>query len=572
MRCASNDPCRSYAVFLNGVAAKVKCSYVVAVRIRASFHTFANDFSSGTSMRVLLALVGCVVFGSAQAQAQTRHIFGAKVPMRDGVRLAADIWLPKAVGRYPVLIARTPYMRTGLSLGAWGEYFARQGYVFISQDTRGRGDSEGVFDAFVNEGRDGYDTIEWAANQPWSNARVGTLGLSYLGLVQWLAARLHPPHLVCMAPTAAAGRWFEEIPYMGGAFSSSFALSWANETSGRIEQSENAEGVDWKSVWSHRPLISADSLVGRRLPLYRKWLAHPTLDAYWQSIRYTPTDFAAITIPTLTVTGWFDGDQPGAIFYWRGLMSNARSREQHYFVAGPWRHVETFRGGSTKVGEMEFSPQSVIDTKALHLSFFDWCLKQSSARFDAPHARVYVTGANAWRSDDAYPPSAAMTRTFYLASNGHANTASGDGRLVSEASDSPTDHFTFDPRDPVPHDFESWGSSRAEVQRRPDVLVFSSEALTAPLDAIGSVAVDLFAATDGRDTDFTAALSDVAPDGSTRLLGPFVGIRRARYRNGYAREELVPPDHVERYRIELFDITHRFDAGHRIRVEISSSA
>lgn len=523
-------------------------------------------------MRVLIALAVLALTRVSPANAQTRHIFGAMVPMRDGIRLAADIWLPQQPGRYPVLIARTPYMRTGLSLGEWGEYFARRGYVFISQDTRGRGDSEGHFDAFVNEGSDGYDTIEWSAKQSWSNGRVGTLGLSYLGLVQWLTARLHPPHLACMAPTAAAGRWFEEIPYMGGAFLASFALSWANQTSGRIEQEPNAEGVDWNSVWKHRPLITADSLVGRSLPLYRKWLEHPTIDAYWNSIRFTTRDFVGISIPTLTVTGWFDGDQPGAIFYWRGVMANARKRDEHFFVSGPWRHIETFRGGSTKVGEMEFSPESVIDTKTLHLAFFDWCLKESASRFDAPRSRVYVTGANVWRSDDAYPPSGATDRRLFLASRESANSAGGDGTLRDVVDDSPADHFIFDPRDPVPGEMESWGMSRTDVQRRNDVLVYSSAPLTAPVDAIGSVAVELFAATDGRDTDFTAALSDVAPDGTARLLGPFVGIRRARYRNGYLREELVTPGKAERYRIELFDIAHRFDMGHRIRVEISSSA
>jgi hypothetical protein len=486
------------------------------------------------------------------------------IPMRDGVKLAADVWLPDAPGRYPVLLARTPYLKTGLRLSQWAQYFASRGYVFAIQDTRGRGDSEGTFDAFFGEGKDGYDTIEWLAAQPWSNGRVGMLGPSYLGTAQWLAARERPPHLACMAPTAAVGRWFEEFPYMGGAFTEPIALSWVNEISGRIDQEANLEDLNWAKVLAHRPLLTADSVLGRTMPLYRDWLTHSTTGPYWDRLRFTAKDFAAIDIPTLTVTGWYDGDQPGALFYWRGLMENAPSRDRHFLIVGPWRHIEAFRGGSTKVGDSEFSPESIIDTKATHLAFFDWCLKDKTPRFDAPRARIYVTGANVWRTLDRYPPAVAIPRPLYLA---------GGGKLSwTPAADSPPDRFTFDPRNPVPGNLDDWGLDRQEIQRRADVLVYTSGVLKEPLEVIGSVVVDLQAASDARDTDFTAVLSDAAPDGRTLSLGPRVGIRRARYRNGYDREELLTPGKIESFRIELFDIAHSFEPGHRIRLEISSSA
>ncbi|MDX2060489.1 MAG: CocE/NonD family hydrolase, partial [Gemmatimonadales bacterium] len=234
------------------------------------------------------ALVLVSTLLAAPAASQIRSEFGLMVPMRDGVRLAADLWRPEAPGRYPVLLVRTPYMKTGLQLAQWGRYFAERGYVFVVQDTRGRGDSEGRFEFFAGDGPDGYDAIEWLASQPWANGRVGTLGLSYLGTVQWLAAKERPPHLVCMAPTAPGGRWFDEIPYLGGAFAHAWALNWVNGTSGRISQGDNGVNIDWKRVLAHRPLLTADSVLGRVMPLYRSWLEHPVKGPFWSRMEYQP--------------------------------------------------------------------------------------------------------------------------------------------------------------------------------------------------------------------------------------------------------------------------------------------
>jgi putative CocE/NonD family hydrolase len=514
-------------------------------------------------LRSAILLAAVLSLASAPGAAQVRSEFGVLIPMRDGVKLAADVWLPEAPGRYPVLLARTPYMKTGLGLHEWASFFASRGYVVAVQDTRGRGDSEGTFDPFFGEGRDGYDTIEWLAAQPWSNGRVGMLGPSYLGTAQWLAARERPPHLACIAPTAAAGRWFEELPYMGGAFSELTALSWINEISGRIDQEANLEDANWEKILAHRPLLTADTVLGRTMPLYREWLTHATTGPYWDRLRFTPKDFAAIDIPTLTMTGWYDGDQPGALFYWRGLMENAPHRDRHFLIVGPWRHIEAFRGGSTKVGDSTFTPDSILDTKAMHQAFFDACLKGGD-KLDAPRARIYVTGANVWRTFDQYPPAAATPRRLYLASG---------GKLSWEpAADVPPDQFTYDPKNPVPGNLADWGLDRQAVQHRGDVLVYTGDVLQEPIEVIGPVTVDLRAASDARDTDFTAALSDVGPDGRALMLGPMAGIRRARYRNGYDREELLTPGKVESFRIELFDIAHRFAPGHHIRLEISSSA
>src|SRR2546425_647660 len=209
----------------------------------------------GLHAGICLTIFTCL--GSAALPAQVRSQFGVMTPLRDGVKLAADMWLPEAPGKYPVILIRTPYLKTMemLKVPELGKYFASRGYVFVVQDTRGRGDSEGQFDFFFPEGPDGYDTIEWLAAQPWSNGKVGMMGVSYLGTVQWLAAREHPPHLVCIAPTAPAGRYLEELPYQGGAFGHRWALNWLNGTSGRTQQG-NTEGIDWEKVLAHRPLLT----------------------------------------------------------------------------------------------------------------------------------------------------------------------------------------------------------------------------------------------------------------------------------------------------------------------------
>jgi putative CocE/NonD family hydrolase len=258
---------------------------------------------------------------AAPSSAPVKQLFGVETRMRDGTVLVSDVWMPDDGARHPVILVRTPYLRTQPEMGfaATGRYFAEHGYAYVVQDVRGRGDSGGDFDFFFQEAHDGYDAIEGIAAEPWSNGRVCTMGISYLGTDQWLAAREKPPHLVCMAPDSPAGVYQDEIPRMGGAFMMMWALGWLNDTSGRIGQMPNVMATDWDKVFAHRPLLTMDEAFGRKIRLYRKFLEHDTLDDYWKRIQLTPEDFARIDIPMLVTTGWFDGDQRGALFYWRGM-------------------------------------------------------------------------------------------------------------------------------------------------------------------------------------------------------------------------------------------------------------
>jgi putative CocE/NonD family hydrolase len=525
---------------------------------------------SHQSLRLAAAAL-CLLFAWQASAAELKHLFGVRMPMRDGVELSADIWMPSDEGRYPAILIRTPYVKTNQRhrFPEYGAYFASHGYAFVVQDVRGRGDSDGDFDFFFGEGEDGFDTIEWIATQSWSNGRVGMMGASYWGTVQWLAAREKPPHLACIVPTAPAGRYFDEVPYNGGAFMLGWALPYLNDISGQIAQSINAAEGDWEELLQHRPLEDLDELMGREMRLYQEFLEHPTLDAYWKRISFTAEDFRNLDLPALTVTGWFDGDQPGALFYWRGMAEHSRARDSQFLLIGPWTHSQTYLGGELKLNDMEFAPESVVDTKALHLAFFNRYLEGSSTDFDHPRARVYVTGSNRWRELAEYPPAEAGYRRLYLHSSGRANTLIGDGSLSWEAPEEEApDRYSYDPKNPVPSSVgdEELAIDRRAIERRDDVLVYTTEVLEEPLEVIGTVFVRLHAASDALDTDFTANILDVYPDGrAVKLANKAAGVIRARFRNGYASEELITPGKAEEYTIELGDIGHSFLEGHRIR-------
>ncbi|MEO8450335.1 MAG: CocE/NonD family hydrolase [Gemmatimonadota bacterium] len=536
----------------------------------ATSSRLTNEFMG---MKVVTLLVAAGL-ASASLHAQRAGVprFGVRIPMRDGIRLVANIWVPDTVGKHPTILFRTPYDKTAQFRRYKAAEYVKRGYAVVIQDTRGRGDSEGDFNFYFPEAKDGYDTIEWIAAQPWSNGRVGTDGGSYLGTVQWLAAREKPPHLACMIATAPSGRIFDEIPYEGGAFRMDWALPWLNGVAGRVDQGELAETVAWDSVFARRPLTLMDTASGRPLALYQAFLKHSTFDDYWKPIQFAPADFAKITIPTLTVTGWYDGDQPGALSYWDGLEKAAPSPSSHFLIIGPWVHAHTYMGGERKIGEIQFDSTSILPIQQIRLAFYDWCLKGTAKSFDAPRTRTFVTGINRWRTFDKYPATGTTIKAFYLHSGGSANTIDGDGRLSLEKPGAePPDQFTYDPKKPVPA-MPTARDHRA-VERRSDVLVYTSEPLTDTLEVLGRVFVELEAATDGKDTDFTAKLLDVYPDGRAIALGPHAGgVRRARYRNGYLKEELLTPNQPTKFSIELFDIGHGILPGHRLRVEISSSA
>ena len=558
-----------------------------------------------------------------------KSMIGVETTLRDGVKLVSDIWLPQEEGKYPVIIIRTPYGRSAayMNYTGMGEYFASQGYVFIVQDVRGKGDSQGDFNFLFQEGQDGYDTVEWAANQSWSSGKVGMMGSSYMGAAQWLTAREKPPHLVCIAPTSAMGRYMNEIPSIGGAFYMGWALPWTLTNNGR-NVDLNTEDINSTEMFNYRPMINADEVTGTQVPLYREFLEHPTLDDYWMRIQFKDQDFTSLNIPTMTTCGWFDTHQPGALLYWNGMENNSIRKADQYLIIGPWNNNGTFQSGAqtSKVGDLSVSGAQV-DVYANHLAFFDHYLKNSTSstnnlnynshgnvttadsnstnptnNSDLTRITVYLTGLGRWINLTKYPPEDMNITPLYLASGGQANTYLGNGLLSWNIINSSTDNsstpldnnssnpnsntssntslnassdsYIYDPTNPRSVTMGSFAVNSLGTENRSDVLVYTTPPLEESVMILGPVTVELYASSDARDTDFVARLIDVYPNGTAINLGPEEcgGVIRARFRQGFNSEVLLEPGKIEKYRIELFDMGHVFLKGHRIRLEVSSSA
>lgn len=509
---------------------------------------------------------------SSQPTYQVQIDFDRRVPMRDGVMLSADVYRPAAEGRFPVLLLRTPYLKGGDGALATGRFFATRGYALVWMDVRGRGDSDGVFVPYRNEGRDGYDSIEWCAAQPWSAGDVGTMGGSYLARIQWLAALERPPHLRAMCAAVCPSDPFVELPT---GTTGPMHLCWLYMTSGRTMQ--NTDAVSWSAVYEHLPLLTMDEQVGRAIPHWREELAHETLDDYWRAVCYQDK-YDQLDLPVLHISGWYDDQQVGTPLNYRGMATRAATpaaRAGQRLLMGPWGHQIA---GCTSMGEVDFGPGALLDLPETQLRWFDHWLKRLPNGLDAePPVRIFVMGANEWRDEAAWPlPRTEFTR-FYLHSGGRANSRYGDGALATEApADLPPDGYRYDPSRPAPFltepisDQIGGADDYAAVQRRDDVLVYMTAPLERPVEVTGPITVELYAASSAPDTDFMAMLLDVHPSGFVQRLCD--GMVRARYRDGMASPSPIVPGQVYQYTIDCWNTSQLFAAGHRICLQLASSA
>ncbi|MBL0389186.1 CocE/NonD family hydrolase [Tumebacillus sp. ITR2] len=508
---------------------------------------------------------------------KTRTQWGIRIPMRDGVELSADLYLPEAEGSYPTIISRTPYGKNSDVTIANSKFYASHGYSVLVVDVRGRGDSEGKFIPYRNEGLDGYDTIEWAAAQAWSDGNVGTMGGSYLGRIQWLAALQQPPHLKAMISAVCPSDPFVEWPT---GVPTPHHLCWLFLTADRSMQ--NMHALDWHSIYDHLPLVTMDELTGREMPYWREEFEHVGLDAWWKQIAYQDK-FEQLDLPVLHISGWYDDEQVGTPLNYIGMTSRAKgetARANQKMIMGPWDHGIN---RSSKLGSVEFGPDAVIDLRARQVRFFDRWLKGEENGLDAePNVSLFVMGENAWREESEYPLARTEFTRFYLHSGGSANSRFGDGVLRAEevpgtaAGVAATDTYEYDPSRPFP--FLTDGTSSqiggpddyAALEQRADVLVYSTDVLETDTEVTGPIRMELFAASSAVDTDFMVKLLDVHPNGFVQRLTD--GMVRARFRNGMEREELIEPGKVYGYEIDCWHMSHVFQAGHRIRIEVASSA
>ena len=517
---------------------------------------------------------------------------GVKVPMRDGISLSADIYRPQGVEKAPIILVRTPYKKEMGEIQA--RYYARRGYVFVVQDCRGRFGSPGVWEPFVNESKDGYDTIEWLAKQPYSNGKVGMIGGSYLGWVQWWAAGTHPPHLVTMIPNVAPPDPFYNVPYEYGAFFLWGAIWWADI----VESGATADisGATLSKIGDKKyskllqalPVIDLDKAVlGKENPYWRRWIEHPTDDAYWR-----PADFLDrlkdVNIPVFHQSGWFDGDGIGTKLNYLKMEQYKHSYQK--LTVGPWGHTDT---AGRMIGDRDFTESAIIDLQRDYLRWFDHWLKGVDNGIDKePLVSVFVMGSNKWLHGQSYPLEVTQAQKLYLSSNGSANTEKGDGKLTFDApaSNVPADRYTYDPGDPTPEPrfYEESEENEKKVRtaderkaeakayhhkitgERKDILVYQTDVLTKPLTFAGPVSAVLSASSSARDTDWFMSLMEVNKDGEIFPLTQ--GKIRARFRKSMQTPELLKPNEIYEYTIDLWQTGITIPAGSRLRIEVASAA
>lgn len=501
--------------------------------------------------------------------------FDRRIPMRDGVTLSADVYRPDANGRFPVILSRTPYLKTPRDKEALERlrYFAARGYVVVVADVRGRGDSGGTFTPYRDEGKDGHDAIEWCGTQAWSTGKVGTLGGSYTGKNQWLAALEQPPHLTAMVAMVTPSDPFVEWPT---GVPIPMDISWHHFTSGHVLQSLDA--VVWDKIHRHLPLCTMDEAAGRPLPYWREMFEHARLDEWWEPQRYQ-NKFERVQVPVLHISGWYDDEQIGTPLNFAGMVAHAATesaRRSQKLLMGPWPH--SVGSQPTKLGEVDFGTAAKIDLPATLLRWYDHWLKGINTGFmREPPVRIFVMGTNRWRDEQEWPLARAKTVKYFLHGKGRANSLYGDGSLsTTEPADEPQDRYTSDPERPVPFvtepTFAQIGGpdDYRPVERRDDVLVYSTEPMTDDTEVTGPVSVRLYAASSAPDTDFMAKLLDVWPDGYAQRLCD--GMVRARFRAGMEHPSLIEPGKAHAYEINCWNTSQVFKKGHRIRLEIASSA
>jgi putative CocE/NonD family hydrolase len=535
-------------------------------------------------MWVADVVAGRTAINAAQSQTLFQVVIenGVRIKMRDGVSLVADIYRPKGEGKFPVLLERTPYDRKGESGMAYD--LSGHGYVVVLQDTRGRFESGGEFYPFRYESKDGYDTVEWAAQLSYADGKVGMFGGSYVGATQMLAAMARPPHLVAIFPYVTASEYYDGWTYQSGVLMQWFTSSWTSLLTVDTLR-RRAEGDLRPKAWvatlpvENYPLLSLPTPASLA-PYFHDWMEHERNDAYWQGWRVSD-HYREMNVKGLHGAGWHDLFLKGSIKNYAGLRAEGNSpdsRDGQRLLIGPWAHAPTSPEG--KVGDVVFGKSAVLDITGTALKWFDYTLKglQNEYATAAP-VRLFVMGDNVWRDEHEFPLARTRYTKYYLHSSQGANGPAGDGELsvTAPAAERP-DQFDYDPKNPVPTiggrlccgaAVPPGPFDQRPNESRPDVLIYSTPPLEKDLEVTGFVSLGLYASTSAVDTDFTALLADVDQSGYARFLTD--GIVRARYRNTSERPEVIVPGQVYKYTIDLWATSNVFKKGHRLRLYVSSS-
>lgn len=536
------------------------------------------------------ALIICVAFSQAeglisQPEYKVLMKLGVMVPMRDGVTLSSDLYFPVAKGKFPTILIRTPYNNSSSRYDRYGKFYASRGYVLVIQDCRGRYDSEGEWYPFVGHEYDGYDTIEWIANQPWSNGKVGMTGVSYVGYVQWMAASENPPHLTCIFSYGSPSSVYGDTWFSFGTLYLMDAITWAFLMDGRTNQNMGVH--DWLNLKDHLPLMTLDEFLGRKIGYWKDWLSHPNYDKYWTKQSMIGR-YHKINIPSVTVTGWYDDGQHGSLENYYGVMREGTeiAKKNAKLIIGYWRHGGPYPHTNnyyTKLGAFDFGHDALLDLETYELRWFDYWLKgYKNNIMNEPRVKLFILGKNEWRDEAGWPLPDTKYTKFYFHSNGKANTLFGDGLLnTSPPKKESPDKYVYDPADPVPSVRGGTGArggissdpiDQRINEKRMDVLCYTSDVLKENIEITGPIKVILYASSSAKDTDFCGKLVNVYPNGAAyNVCYAASGLVSARFRESLENPSPIEPGKIYKYEIELRPTGFIFKKGHRIRVEISSS-
>lgn len=490
-----------------------------------------------------------------------------RIPMRDGVRLAANLFRQQGAERLPVILVRTPYGK-GLELGRNYKNFVDAGYAVVVQDVRGRYESEGIFDPLQQEPQDGDDTLNWIARQRWSNGKIGMMGGSYLGIVQWKAALTGNPYLKAIFPVVSGDDDYRDRFYSpGGAMKLGGRLLWMSANM----KKPGFTPPDFRIFVNHLPLQDADRVAtGHRTAMFQNAVEHPSFDAFWKKIS-TRERLASMKVPVFSVGGWYDNFVDSDLDAFTELRR--LGRDAHTLI-GPWPHNMSIRFDT-----LDFGPDSSSPISRFQMDWFNKHLRGLETGRFAP-IRIFTMGSNQWRDEQEWPLARAVLTPYYFTNHKGANGLDGDGELrLRPSKRAHHDRYTYDPMNPVPTrggntccnpGIFAWGPmDQRPVEKRKDVLVYTSAAVEKDLEVTGPIKAVLYVATSAKDTDFTVKLVDVYPDG--RAINLSDGILRLRYRDGLERPVLAEPGKTYAITVSGGVTSNVFRAGHKIRVEIASS-
>lgn len=496
---------------------------------------------------------------------------GVKIPLRDGVVTVADVAFPDAAGKYPTILIRTPYGRVPQFAEGKAGWWAKRGYVMVVQDCRGRHDSGGEWDPFMHERKDGYDTIEWIAKQPWSDGNVGMIGASYSGGVQWEAAVEAPPALKCIVPQVPPPDPMFNLPYDYGTFPLFADMWWTNIVKKKItDLSLAGKPLPHGDKLNSLPLSTIDlAVLGMRVPFWHKWLERTTANR-WVGWNYED-DLKNVQIPALMISGWFDGDGIGTKRNWKIMAGLGRTNQ--WLIDGPWPHAFN---STTSFGGVDYGPTAVLELDSVYLRWFDTWLKHKEVGIDAvPKVQVFVGGVNEWRNLNGWPDSRSTETALYLSALKAAPSAGATGELVAEAPASQAPSvYVFDPTKGVaPKDLKVGADNATTAvkfdSKKGDELLFETPPLTTPVELGGPISIDLWFSTSARDLDLFGMVVDIDPKGVQWLIG-MPGKIRASYLSGWNSPKPLVPGKLYKATLEHWDSAHAFLKGHRIGLLIMS--